>query len=53
MDASNIWDSIAKFIDTSNDIQDPKIADVTRMRKLFIQLKNHNMENSVASDTSN
>ena len=48
-DINSIWEGIAKYIDTSNDVQDPKNADVTRMRKLFIQLKNQSAEKSLSS----
>lgn len=40
IDASNVWDGISKFIDTSGDTTDAKKADVSRMSKLLIQLKN-------------
>ena len=48
-DINSIWEGIARYIDTSNDVQDPKNADVTRMRKLFIQLKNQSAEKSLSS----
>lgn len=44
VDAANTWDRVGKLIDASNDTTIPTNADVTRMRKLFIQLKNEPLE---------
>jgi Clathrin light chain len=44
VDAANTWDRVAKLIDVANDTTIPNNADVTRMRKLFIQLKNEPLE---------
>jgi Clathrin light chain len=44
VDAANTWDRVAKLIDVTNDTTIPNNADVTRMRKLFIQLKNEPLE---------
>lgn len=48
VDAANVWDGISKFIDTSNDEVDKKSSDISRMKKLLIQLKNQTVENSRA-----
>ena len=42
VDASNIWERVTKLIDISQDapIAESSKADIARMRKLFIQLKN-------------
>ena len=42
----NTWDRVAKLIDAANDTTMAANADVTRMRKLFIQLKNEPLEHS-------
>ena len=52
VDATNVWDGISKFIDTSADVLDKKSTDVTRMKKLLIQLKNQTQESSRASSLS-
>lgn len=45
LDAGNVWDRVTKLIETSVDQpDDPNKADVSRMRKLFIQLKNEPLE---------
>ena len=48
VDAANTWDRVGKLIDASNDATIPTNADVTRMRKLFIQLKNEPLETTRA-----
>ena len=49
VDANNIWDGISKFVDTTNDYVDPKAADISRMKKLLIQLKNSTAESCIAA----
>jgi hypothetical protein len=45
LDAGNVWDRVTKLIESSVDQpDDPNKADVSRMRKLFIQLKNEPLE---------
>jgi hypothetical protein len=45
LDAGNVWDRVTKLIETSVDTpDDPSKSDVSRMRKLFIQLKNEPLE---------
>ena len=46
VDAANTWDRVAKLIDAANDTTMAANADVTRMRKLFIQLKNEPLEST-------
>ena len=48
VDAANTWDRVGKLIDASNDTTNATNADVTRMRKLFIQLKNEPLETTRA-----
>ena len=48
VDAANTWDRVGKLIDASNDTTIATNADVTRMRKLFIQLKNEPLESTRA-----
>ena len=38
------WDRVTKLIDASADVVDKELSDVSRMRKLFIQLKNEPLE---------
>jgi hypothetical protein len=41
VDASNIWERVTKLVDVSQEVPaESTKADTTRMRKLFIQLKN-------------
>ncbi len=41
VDAGNTWERVSKLIDAGSEpVNDSKKADVSRMRKLFIQLKN-------------
>jgi Clathrin light chain len=42
----NIWERVGKLIDAASENPDPSKADVNRMRKLFIQLKNEPLENT-------
>jgi uncharacterized protein YdcH (DUF465 family) len=45
LDAGNVWDRVTKLIESSVDQPDDSSkADVSRMRKLFIQLKNEPLE---------
>mmetsp|Transcript_15697 Transcript_15697/g.16442 ORF Transcript_15697/g.16442 Transcript_15697/m.16442 type:complete len:155 (+) Transcript_15697:25-489(+) len=45
LDAGNVWDRVTKLIEASVDApDDPNKSDVSRMRKLFIQLKNEPLE---------
>ena len=43
-DMTNSWERVTKLIDANSDAADATKADVTRMRKLFIQLKNEPLE---------
>lgn len=40
------WDRVSKLIDSSAEAVDSKGSDVSRMRKLFIQLKNEPLEHT-------
>lgn len=45
LDGGNVWDRCTKLIEAGNDVPDnSEKADVSRMRKLFIQLKNEPLE---------
>jgi hypothetical protein len=44
LDGGNVWDRCTKLIEAGNDVPDSDKADVSRMRKLFIQLKNEPLE---------
>ena len=45
IDIGNVWDRVSKLIDAGAEYSaDSGKADVTRMRKLFIQLKNEPLE---------
>jgi Clathrin light chain len=45
IDVGNTWDRVSKLIDSGADFStESNKADVTRMRKLFIQLKNDPLE---------
>lgn len=47
LDAANVWDRVSKLIEASVDApDDPSKSDVSRMRKLFIQLKNEPLEST-------
>lgn len=47
LDAGNVWDRVTKLIEASVDQpDDSNKADVSRMRKLFIQLKNEPLEST-------
>jgi hypothetical protein len=47
LDAGNVWDRVTKLIEASVDQpDDASKADVSRMRKLFIQLKNEPLEST-------
>eukprot|EP01041_Mallomonas_annulata_P007958 gene7958-16291_t len=47
IDIGNVWDRVTKLIDSGAEYSaDSDNADVTRMRKLFIQLKNEPLEAS-------
>ena len=46
LDAGNVWDRVTKLIETGVDADELEKADVSRMRKLFIQLKNEPLEAS-------
>jgi hypothetical protein len=47
LDAGNVWDRVTKLIEASVDQpDDANKADVSRMRKLFIQLKNEPLEST-------
>jgi hypothetical protein len=47
-DGNNVWERVTKLIDQSAEPETGK-ADVTRMRKLFIQLKNEPLERTRAA----
>lgn len=49
VDVNNIWERVTKMIDAGADTPDPVKADTTRMRKLFIQLKNEPLESTRAA----
>ena len=44
VEAANTWDRVTKLIDASAEVGESDKADVARMRKLFIQLKNEPLE---------
>ncbi|CAE7619893.1 Clc [Symbiodinium microadriaticum] len=45
LDGANVWDRVSKLIEAGVDVpDDPDRADVSRMRKLFIHLKNEPLE---------
>lgn len=47
VDASNIWERVTKLVDVSQEVPTESTkADTTRMRKLFIQLKNEPISSS-------
>ena len=47
VEGGNAWDRVTKLIDISADATtDSKKSDVSRMRKLFIQLKNEPLEST-------
>jgi Tfp pilus assembly protein FimV len=46
VEGGNAWERVTKLIDLSADALDKKSSDVSRMRKLFIQLKNEPLEKS-------
>ena len=48
-DANNNWERVAKLIDVG-DAGDPTKADISRMHKLFIQLKNEPLETTRATN---
>jgi hypothetical protein len=43
-DCGNTWDRVTKLIDTAAEAAESGKSDVTRMRKLFIHLKNEPLE---------
>jgi hypothetical protein len=45
----NTWDRVTKLIETSADDNEMDKSDVSRMRKLFIQLKNEPLESTRAA----
>ena len=47
LDGANVWDRVSKLIEAGVDVPDDlEKADVSRMRKLFIQLKNEPLEST-------
>jgi hypothetical protein len=48
-ECGNTWDRVSKLIDAGAEALETGKADVTRMRKLFIQLKNEPLEKTRAS----
>ena len=47
LDGGNVWDRVSKLIEAGVDVPDDlEKADVSRMRKLFIQLKNEPLEST-------